>query len=122
VAAPEKGWPGEPEAIAYTQARVAGRSVIICLEPTQTRDAAGHLLAYAYLSDSDDLNFDVIRDGKAYADRRIKHTFASMFEQAENDARRKSRGLWDGLRLQDQPNWRQTWLKAYLAERHAMKK
>jgi len=122
VAAPDAGRPGSAESAAYTQARLAGQSVTLRLEPTQTRDADGVLLAYAYLSDNDNVNLDLIRDGKAYADRRAKHTFASGFEQTENEARKKNRGLWNGLRVEDQPAWRQAWLKAFLAERQAATK
>ncbi len=117
AAAPEAGKPGEAESLAYTRARLAGQIVTVRLEPTQTRDADGLLLAYAYLTDGDNVNLDLIHDGHAYADRRVKHTFASSFEQAENEARRKPRGLWDGLRTNDQPTWRRDWLAAYLAKK-----
>ena len=47
----------------------------------QTRDASGHLLAYLFLTDTDDLNFDIVRDGQGYVDRRMPAT--ATFEQHE---------------------------------------
>ena len=119
VDAPDAGMVGEVEATAYTRARLKDKPVTLRLEPTQTRNDEHELLAYVFLSDNDNLNLDLIRDGKAYADRRIKHTLASPFEQAETEARKKSRGLWDGLRTEDQPAWRQAWLKAFFEQRRA---
>ena len=117
IDAPDAGLIGNAEAVAYTRERLKDRSVTLRLEPTQTRDASRALLAYVYLTDSDDLNLDLIHDGMAYADRRVKHTLAGLFEQREAEARKKFRGLWNGLRTEDMPAWRQAWLKALIAER-----
>ncbi len=95
----------------YLRARCEGKPVILKLEQTQTRDRDGHLLAYVYFSDSDMLNHDVIRDGQAYADRRIKHTFRPQFEMAENEARKKKRGLWRDVTEEQMPQWRREWLR-----------
>ena len=119
VDAPDKGLAGEQSAFDYTSKRLKDREVILRLEPTQTRDSQRSLLAYIYVADNDNLNLDIIRDGKAYADRRFKHTLANSFEQAEADAHKKSRGIWNGLRDEDMPAWRQEWLRAFLAERAA---
>jgi endonuclease YncB( thermonuclease family) len=119
VDAPDIGLVGNSEATEYVSKRLQGRKVTLRLESTQTRDAERNLLAYVYVADNDNLNQDIIRDGKAYADRRFKHTLAGQFEQAESEARKKSRGIWDGLRTEDQPAWRQEWLKGFLAERRA---
>jgi len=119
IDAPDPGLHGDAAALAYTQARTAGKAVTLRLESTQTRDEKRNVLAYVYLQDNDNLNLDTIRDGKAYADRRIKHTLASSFETAETEARKKSRGLWDGLRNEDMPAWRQQWLKDFFAARRA---
>ncbi len=119
IDAPDAGLAGHVEAVAYAQRRLAGHTVTLRLEPTQTRDAAGELLAYVFVTDGDDLNLDMIHDAKAYADRRVKHTLSGPFEQAESEARKKSRGLWDGLRDDEQPVWRREWLKAFFAERKA---
>ena len=119
IDAPDPGVHGDAAALAYTQARATGKSVTLRLEPTQTRDEKRNVLAYVYLQDNDNLNLDAIRDGKAYADRRMKHTLASSFETAETEARKKSRGLWNGLRNEDMPAWRQQWLKDFFAARRA---
>ncbi len=108
-----------PEALKYTRARLTGRDVILRLDGTQTRDADGALRAYLYITPGDCLNADLVRDGAAYADRREHHAFAAAFEQLERDARSHKRGLWHDLRDNDQPAWRQTWLKEWLARRAA---
>ncbi len=96
----------------YVQARAGGRPVTLRLEPIQTRDRFGRLLAYVYLSDSDCINIDMIRDGQAYADRRFRHSYRPQYEQAESEARRKQRGLWKNLTEQQMPPWRRVWLHA----------
>jgi endonuclease YncB( thermonuclease family) len=98
-------------AITYLSARVAGKSAVLRLEPTQTRDHHGRLLAYLYLSDLDCLNLDMIRDGQAFADRRYRHTYRPQFELAEAEARKKQRGLWKDLTEEQMPQWRREWLK-----------
>jgi endonuclease YncB( thermonuclease family) len=94
----------------YAVARAHAKPVVIRLEPTRTRDRYGRLLAYVYLSDRESLNFALVRDGQAYADRRFRHTMGSQFEQAENAARKKGTGLWKDVREQQMPPWRQRWL------------
>jgi endonuclease YncB( thermonuclease family) len=69
------------------------------------------LLAYVYLSDLDCLNLDMVRDGRAYADRRYRHTFRPQFELAEAEARKKQRGLWKDLTEEQIPPWRREWLQ-----------
>jgi micrococcal nuclease len=98
-------------AARYLEARCEGRTITLRLEQTQTRDRYGRLLAYAYISDSDLLNLDLIRDGQAYADRRFKHTFRPQFELAETEARRKQRGLWKDVTEEQMPEWRRVWLR-----------
>ncbi|MBC8108558.1 MAG: thermonuclease family protein [Anaerolineae bacterium] len=99
------------EAKKYTQARLANRSVVLRLDGTQTRDDQDRLLAYVYITDNDCLNVDIVRDAQAFADRRIKHTMRSAIEQVENDARKKKRGMWKNLTDDQQPAWRQDWLR-----------
>ncbi len=95
----------------YVIARTAGRPLVLRLEPTQTRDGVGRLLAYVYVADSDCLNADIVRDGQGYADRRFRHSFRAQFEAAENDARKKQRGLWKDLKDDQMPAWRRDWLR-----------
>jgi endonuclease YncB( thermonuclease family) len=100
----------------YVRARLLGRTVTLRIEPTQSRDDRGRVLAYVYITDADVLNADIIRDGQAYADRRARHPYAAQFEQAENEARRKSRGLWKDVTEQTMPAWRRAWLQQWRAE------
>jgi micrococcal nuclease len=95
---------------AYVQARAAGKAVTLRLEPVQTRDRYDRLLAYIYLSDTDCLNMDLVRDGQAYADRRFRHSYRPQYEMAENEARRKLRGLWKDVTEDTMPAWRRAWL------------
>jgi hypothetical protein len=78
----------------YLVSSLAGKTVILKLDPLQTRDAAGHLLAYVYLSEGDCLNADIVRAGHARADRRQKHSMQAVFDGAETDARKHGRGMW----------------------------
>jgi endonuclease YncB( thermonuclease family) len=100
------------DSLRYASARIAGRAVTLKLEPIQSRDENGDLLAYVFITDGDNLNLDIVRDGQAYADRRVPHTFASQFAIAENEARKKPRGLWVGLRPDQMPQWRRQWLQS----------
>ncbi|MGB7156520.1 MAG: thermonuclease family protein [Tepidisphaeraceae bacterium] len=108
---------GHPEywadaAKRYAVARGENKPVTLKLEPTQTRDRYGRLLAYVYLSDAESLNLALIRDGQAYADRRFRHTMKAQFEQAEAAARKKELGLWKDVKRSHMPEWRQQWLSA----------
>jgi micrococcal nuclease len=94
----------------YLVARVQGKAVTIKLEQTQTRDRFGRVLAYLYLSDNDNLNLDLVRDGQAYADRRFKHSLRPQFELTEGEARKKGTGLWKKVAENQMPEWRQRWL------------
>ena len=110
VDAPTSHWSNEAK--AYLEARLKGRTITLRLDGTQTRDAQGRLLAYVYITDGDCLNVDIVRDAQAFADRRIKHTFRSSIEQAENEARKKRRGMWSDLTDDQQPPWRREWLRS----------
>jgi endonuclease YncB( thermonuclease family) len=102
----------------YTKARLVGREVTLRVEPTESADGRGRVLAYVYGTDADVINADIIRDGQAYADRRVRHPLAKQFEQLEIEPRKKQRGLWQGLRDDDMPRWRREWLKHW-REEHA---
>jgi endonuclease YncB( thermonuclease family) len=113
---PSSHW--SAEASRYTTARLKDRTITLRLDGTQTRDGQRHLLAYVFITDTDNLNADIIRDGQAYADRRVRHTFASTFEAGEAEARKRHRGLWKDIRDDMQPAWRQDWLRT-LRQRRA---
>jgi endonuclease YncB( thermonuclease family) len=75
-------------------ASLAGRTVTLKLEPTQTRDELGRLLASAFLDDRQPISVEVIDRGLSRADRRLRYTFHSDVERAQSEARKKQRGLW----------------------------
>lgn len=107
VDAPETDAYWGERATAYLAARAAGKEVVLRLEPLETRDRYGRLLAYLYASESENLNQSLVRDGQAYADRRFDHTYRAQFEQTEAEARKRRRGLWKDVRDEQQPPWRQ---------------
>ena len=116
---PSTGQPahGGEAAANYLHARLAGRVVTLRLDTLQTRDADGSLRAYVYLTYTDCLNADMIHDGMAYADRRTPHAYHAQYEQAENDARKRQRGLWKGLTEDQMPAWRRAWLHSLVKDR-----
>jgi endonuclease YncB( thermonuclease family) len=89
------------------------KPVVLFLEPPQTRDADDRLLAYVYTTDSINVNAEAVREGLAYADRNEAALLGPFIQQAENEARKKSHGLWKDLKFTDQPAWRQAWLAAH---------
>ena len=110
VEAPDEGTHWSSEARQHLATQALGKQVTLRLEPTQTRAADGSLLAYVHLSDKDNLNLLMVRDGHAYADRRTGHSFQAVFDQEEAEARRKARGLWAAVQEHQMPQWRQQWL------------
>jgi endonuclease YncB( thermonuclease family) len=101
-----------PDAVPWLTANVVGHHVTLLLPTVGTRDPAGRLLAYAYLDDVTCVNVALAHEGLAYADRRSADVMAGLIDAAEDDARRKKRGLWAGLRFDQMPAWRQAWLRA----------
>ncbi|MCC6422946.1 MAG: thermonuclease family protein [Phycisphaerales bacterium] len=95
----------------YLLERLTNKTITLKLDPQQTRDRFGRLLVYAYLSDTDNINLGMVRDGYAYADRREKHLMEAQFESAEAEARQRRRGLWMDITVQLMPTWRQHWLE-----------
>ena len=71
-----------------------GKTVILMLDPLQTREASGPLLAIVYLSNGDCLNVNVIRAGGARLDSKKKQSMRGVMQAAEADARKHSRGIW----------------------------
>lgn len=112
---PDSHWCNEAK--RYTEARLSNRAVTLRLDGTQTRDEHGNLLAYVYILDNDCLNVDIVRDAQAFADRRVRHTLRSAIETLETQARTKRRGMWKDLTDEQQPAWRQDWLRAVRANR-----
>ena len=54
---------------SFSESNLTGRKIVLRLDVPRTRDAAGELLAYAYLSPSDCWNVDLVLHGSADADR-----------------------------------------------------
>ncbi|MDP9172615.1 MAG: thermonuclease family protein [Planctomycetota bacterium] len=88
---------------------LGGEHVVLHLEPTQTRDAQGRLIAYAYAEDGRAIAVELVRQGLALADRRMPYAFHGAVEQAESEARKKKLGLWKHARDSAMPSWRQEW-------------
>ena len=108
-------WPDahySKESAGYLTGRLKDKVVLLKLDGTQTRNGDGRLLAYVYLTDTDLVNADVIRDGRGFSDRRIKHTYRNQFDQFENEARGKARGMWDEMTDERMPVWRLQWLRS----------
>jgi endonuclease YncB( thermonuclease family) len=107
---PRAGTRQAAESSRELASRALGREFTLRLEPVQTRTADNALLAYLFLSDTDNLNLDLARDGYAYAERRMPHSLQVQFEQAESDARKKARGMWKSPADDQMPDWRLKWL------------
>jgi len=88
-----------------------GREVTLFLECPQTRDASGQLQGFVFL-DNQNLSVALVQAGLAYADRRQKTVMDALIDPAETDARKKNRGLWNGLKYDQMPAWRQEWLRS----------
>lgn len=98
------------ESAKYLSARVMGKDVLLKLDGNDYRDPYGRLLAFVYVGD-ECINLSMVRDGQAYMHRKYQdHYLRTQMQQAENDARKKSRGLWKDLRPDQMPAWRQDWL------------
>lgn len=117
IDAPEtrlEGAPGAahwgPQATAHLREMLADRTVTLRLDTTETRDKYGRLLAYLYVGDGQNVNLALVREGHAYAHRRFPHSLRRQFEQAEDEARGRGRGLWAGVKEPQMPAWRQRWL------------
>lgn len=98
--------------------RLQDKQVFLRLEPTHTRDSDGALLAHVYVGDDEHLNAVMIRDGHAYADRRVPHSMLNQFEMDEMAARKRKIGLWKAIEEEQMPPWRRQWL-AELREQQA---
>lgn len=99
------------ESADYLRKRVEGREVILQYDGTERRDRYGRLLGFIYVTESDCINLAMVRDGYAYADRRFDSFMRGKLGQAEGEARRKKRGLWQTVTPDQMPDWRQRWMK-----------
>jgi endonuclease YncB( thermonuclease family) len=81
-------------AVARLEDRLAGHTLTLLLESTQTRDGDGRLLAYVFTEDSEPVSSQLVGEGLALDDRRVPFAFHAGVDQAEAQARRKHLGLW----------------------------
>ena len=93
------------------KARADGTKITLKFDGTEKRDRYDRILGFLYFGDSDCINLDLVRDGRAYVDRRFKTMLQSTMEQNETNARTKGIGLWKDLKATDMPMWRQRWLE-----------
>jgi hypothetical protein len=84
----------EPTVQPQACAAYLGQRVVVKLEPLQTRDRGGRLLAYLYLDERTVLNIELVRAGAAKVDRSFPHSYRAMMDGAEEDARKHGRGVW----------------------------
>jgi micrococcal nuclease len=99
VARPQWGKVGEPyaeEAKQCTQRLCFGQEVRLLLDPHQSRDRYGRLLATIQLPDGTLLNERLLLAGLAEYEERFSHQWMSRFENAEDAARSEKVGLWSG--------------------------
>jgi endonuclease YncB( thermonuclease family) len=88
-----------------------GRKLVLHLEPTQTRDSRGRLLAYVFTDDSRPIGPELVGEGLALDDRRMFFAFHGAVDQAETLARRKHLGFWGTSSSRDMPAWREAWFE-----------
>ncbi|MFI5379991.1 MAG: thermonuclease family protein [Tepidisphaerales bacterium] len=72
---------------------VAGREVLLRLEPQSTRDSSGTLRAHVYINDRN-IAIELLKQGTLRVDRESQSPFRDTFLAAEDAARRKHLGLW----------------------------
>ncbi|MGA3068033.1 MAG: thermonuclease family protein [Tepidisphaeraceae bacterium] len=101
-------------------ARYINQKLTLKLDPTQTRDAAGRLLAYAFPDDQTTINAELVRQGLALAYRPQPSLLLSTIEQAEREARTKRRGLWSFVDPWEMPAWRRDWTQQERARREKL--
>ena len=92
-----------PQASEFTRRTCRGKLVRIELDPRDTRDRYGRLLAYVYLDDGRMLNRVLVAGGYAYADPRFDHEFRGEFNRLQRDAMEGGRGLWRDATPADLP-------------------
>ncbi len=97
------------ESADFVQEHTVGRRVRIALDPNRTpRDKYGRLLAYVYLTDTGEmLNELLVAEGLAYADRRFTHALKHRFVKIEKRAMKQRIGLWETVKAEQMPGWRQ---------------
>ena len=117
VDTPETVKPGAPverfgrQAGAFAKQAAFDKQVRLELDPCQTRDKYGRLLAYVILPDGTMLNRVLIEEGYGYADPRYEHRLRDEFMRRQRKAMRAGRGMWTGIRQRDLPYYYRDRLK-----------
>lgn len=97
-----------PQAKAFAQETLEGRTVHVLLAEKRTRDKYDRLLAYVYVERGGVMfNELLLEEGYAYADRRFPHHYREAFAAVEARARRAGKGLWADVTPEQMPPWRQ---------------
>ncbi|MGA2583209.1 MAG: thermonuclease family protein [Tepidisphaeraceae bacterium] len=78
---------------------LAGKTLVLHLEPSQTRDDSGRLMACVFSEPGDLIDLDIVTAGIARADRRVPCAYLGEIELAQSEARRKGLGFWVGQKL-----------------------
>jgi len=86
--------PFAEEAAAKTEQLVGDRYVVLLLEPHQTRDRYGRVLAHVETPEGELLNRELLAAGLARMEERWQHSRLAQYEQAELIARRADAGVW----------------------------
>jgi len=77
-------WADTERATSFSESNLQGRDVTLRLDVPQTRNAAGELLAYVYLSPTDCWNVDLVREGSGYTDRQSNCSMIPALLAAES--------------------------------------
>lgn len=91
---PRPADPFAQEATALSRDLLSGGRVRLRLEPQDTRDAYGRLLAHVDLPDGTGLAERLLGEGLARREDRWNHSMLMRYRQLELAARRAGRGLW----------------------------
>lgn len=100
VDTPETVHPNKPvehfgkEASEFTKRMVEGKKVRL-EHDWQRKDKYGRTLAYVYLEDGTFLNLEIVKQGYGFAYTKYSFKFLEEFRQAEKEARKNNRGLWN---------------------------
>ncbi len=92
-----------PEACRFITSAAMDRTVTLKLNRMRTRDTYNRLLAYVILPDGLNLNEQIIATGHGYADPRFRHPLMRDFKQAQVEAMKARRGLWEEATDADLP-------------------
>jgi micrococcal nuclease len=97
-----------PQASKFTTDIVLGQQVAVIMDKiSKPRDKYHRLLCFVRLADGKILNEELISEGFAYADTRFQHSYLEKYIQLEKAAQKQKKGLWEKVKQDQMPNWRQ---------------